>query len=288
MIEDAKVNSQKLLILGCGDLGRRLAGQLAPQGYAVTGLRRHPPEDTPQLTYIATDASRIPPLERALVPDYDVVVITLTPDERTDEGYYRSYVRSCENLVMAMKNQAQTPRLVVFVSSTGVYGQSDGEWVDETSPTEPDRFSGKRLLEAERVISGSGFPYCIVRFSGIYGPGRDRMQTLVRQGRATLSGRYTNRIHSDDCAGVLAHLIEQNREGQPIEPLYIASDDEPAPMAEVVNWLAMQMKVDQARFAPDEGGLGKRCDNARLKASGYVFQYPSYREGYEALLNARE
>lgn len=288
MIEDAKVNSHKLLILGCGDLGRRLAGRMAPLGYAVTGLRRHPPEDSEHLTYVATDASRIPPLERALVPDYDVVVITLTPDERTDEGYYRSYVRSCENLVMALKNQAQSPRLVVFVSSTGVYGQSDGEWVDETSPTEPDRFSGKRLLEAERIISGSGFPYCIVRFSGIYGPGRDRMQTLVRQGRATLSARYTNRIHADDCAGVLAHLIERNRLGQPVEPLYLASDDEPAPMAEVVNWLAMQMKVDQARFAPDEGGLGKRCDNARLKASGYVFQYPNYREGYEALLNARE
>ncbi len=288
MIEDAKVNSQKLLILGCGDLGRRLAGRLAPLGYNVTGLRRRPPEDTEQLTYVATDASRIPPLERALVPDYDVVVITLTPDERTDEGYYRSYVRSCENLVMAMKNQAQTPRLVIFVSSTGVYGQSDGEWVDEASPTEPDRFSGKRLLEAEGIISGSGFPYCIVRFSGIYGPGRDRMQTLVRQGRATLSSRYTNRIHAEDCAGVLAHLIERNRQDQRLERLYLASDDEPAPMAEVVNWLAMQMKVDQARFAPDESKLGKRCNNARLKASGYVLQYPNYRAGYDALLNGSE
>lgn len=288
MIEDAKVNSQKLLILGCGDLGRRLAGRLAPLGYKVTGLRRRPPEDTDQLTYVAADASRIPPLERALVPDYDVVVITLTPDERTDDGYYRSYVRSCENLVMAMKNQAQSPRLVIFVSSTGVYGQSDGEWVDETSPTEPDRFSGKRLLEAEGVISGSGFPYCILRFSGIYGPGRDRMQTLVRQGRATLSARYTNRIHAEDCAGVLAHLIERNRQEQPMEQLYLASDDEPAPMAEVVNWLTMQMKVDQARFARDESKLGKRCDNARLKTTGYVLQYPNYRAGYEALLNASE
>ncbi|WP_024461614.1 SDR family oxidoreductase [Marinimicrobium sp. LS-A18] len=285
MIEDAKVNSQKLLIVGCGDLGRRLAERMAPLGYRVTGLRRQPPADTGSLHYQAVDTADAAAFERVLAEDFDVIVVTMTPSERGDEGYRRAYVQTCEHLMAGLNATGASPRLILYVSSTGVYGQSDGEWVDEQSPTQPSRASGERLLEAEQIIARSGFEHCIVRFSGIYGPGRDRMQTLVRQGRATLSGRYTNRIHADDCAGVMAHLIERHRQGCPIESLYLASDDEPAPMAEVVNWLAMQMKVDQARFAPDDGGLGKRCDNRRLRASGYEFRYPSYRNGYEMLLS---
>jgi len=288
MIEDAKVNSQKLLIIGCGDLGRRLAGELAPLGYSVAGLRRRPPEDSPELNYRAVDTAQAGALARVLGESFDVIVVTMTPGERGDEAYRRAYVQTCENLIAGLGKQKQTPRLILYVSSTGVYGQSQGEWVDENSPTEPPRASGQRLLEAEQVIAGSGYPHVIVRFSGIYGPGRRRFIDQVRMGRASLSARFTNRIHADDCAGVMAHLIERHRRGEPTENLYLASDDEPAPMAEVVNWLAMQLKVDQARFAPDSGGLGKRCSNRRLRQSGYQFRYPDYRAGYTALLAETE
>lgn len=284
MIGYAKTNSEKLLILGCGDLGRRLAGELAPLGYAVTGLRRHPPEDDGNLHYVAADTGDLKALESIVAEGFDVILVTMTPSERGDEGYRKAYVQTCENLTAALKATGQTPRLLLYVSSTGVYGQSDGEWVDEQSPTEPNRDSGWRLLEAEQVIAKSGFNHCIVRFSGIYGPGRNRLLEQVRQGRATLSARYTNRIHADDAAGVLTHLVERQRRGEPIDNLYLASDNEPAPMAEVVNWLAMQLKVDEARFAPDQGQLGKRCDNRRLRATGYEFRYPDYRAGYLALL----
>lgn len=285
MIGYAKTNSEKLLILGCGDLGRRLAGELAPLGYAVTGLRRHPPEPDDTLRYVATDTADRKALEDVVAEGFDVILVTMTPSERGDEGYRRAYVQTCENLISALETTGQTPRLLVYVSSSGVYGQQEGEWVEEHSPTEPNRDSGWRLLEAERVIAQSGMDHCIVRFSGIYGPGRNYLLERVRQGRATLSARYTNRIHADDCAGVLAHLIERHRRGEPIDNLYLASDNEPAPMAEVVNWLAMQLKVDRARFAPDEGQLGKRCDNRRLRESGYEFRYPTYREGYRALID---
>lgn len=291
MIEDAKVNSQKLLIIGCGDLGRRLAGQLAPLGYSVTGLRRHPPEDSAELSYRAVDTAEAGALARVLGEGFDVIVVTMTPGERGDEAYRRAYVQTCENLIAGLGKQKQTPRLILYVSSTGVYGQSQGEWVDENSPTEPPRASGQRLLEAEQVIAGSGYPHVIVRFSGIYGPGRRHLIDQVRMGRAKLSGRYTNRIHADDCAGVMTHLIERQHYGEaiehcgePIKSLYLASDNEPAPMAEVVNWLAMQLEVDRARFDPDSGGLGKRCSNQRLRESGYQFRYPDYRAGYGALL----
>jgi len=288
MVGYAKVNSEKLLILGCGDLGRRLAGELAPLGYEVVGARRSPPEDSETLGYRAVDTADVEHLKAVLAEGFDVVVVTMTPSERGDEGYRRAYVQTCENLVRGLEAVAHKPRLILYVSSTGVYGQSDGEWVDEASPTVPARASGDRLLEAEGVIANSGFAHCIVRFSGIYGPGRSQFVERVRQGRATLSGRFTNRIHVQDCAGVMAHLIERQRVGEPIDSLYLASDNAPVPMAEVVSWLAMELGVDSARFAPGEGGLGKRCDNRRLRDTGYEFRYPDYRAGFSELLRNRQ
>ncbi len=277
--------SEKLLILGCGDLGLRLAERAAELGYETTGVRRQPPDEAPSyLAYVAADTANLSQLEQALTPSFDVVVITMTPDQRSDEGYRKTYVQTCENLAMALQNQLQSPRLVLFVSSTGVYPQNDGSWVDETSATEPERFSGRRLLEAEQRIANCGFAHCIVRFSGIYGPGRNQLLNQVKEGRASLKARYSNRIHSEDCVGVLLHLMERQRQDQPIDNLYVASDDEPAPMAEVVNWLSMELGADKARFEPDESNLGKRCSNQRLKETGYEFRYPDYRTGYKSIL----
>ncbi len=286
------MNSEKLLpasvlILGCGDLGQRLAERLPEDRYRVVGVRRSPPADTPSLTYRRSDLSQPDALRQLLAEPADIIVITMTPDERSDAGYRRAYVDTCMQLVSALKAQQQSPTLLLFVSSTGVYGQQDGSWVDETSPTQPESFSGQRLLEAEAIIRGSGFPHCIVRFSGIYGPGRTRLIEQVRQGRAVLSAAFTNRIHADDCAGVLAHLIDKACRGDEWESLYLATDSTPAPMAEVVNWLAMQLKVDRAVFAPDqidsERG-NKRCANQRLLNSGYRLRYPGYQQGYSVLL----
>ncbi|MDQ2076688.1 SDR family oxidoreductase [Marinimicrobium sp. ABcell2] len=283
------MNSEKLLIVGCGDIGRRLADQLKAAPYQVTGVRRQPPGDDPELRYLAADTGDRAALEAVVQEGFDVVVVTLTPAERSDEGYRRAYVQGCTNLVEALHRQGRPPRLLVYVSSTSVYGQQSGEWVDENSATEPTRVSARRLLEAEQVIINSGFEHCIVRLSGIYGPGRDRLIEQVRQGRASLSSRYTNRIHADDAAGVIAHLIERHRKGEPIDKLYLANDNEPAPMAEVVNWLAMHLHIHNARFAAEQNPSGhKRCDNRRLRATGYVFRYPTYKAGYSALLGIQD
>lgn len=290
------MNSEKLLpisvlVLGCGDLGLRLAALLPEHRYRVTGVRRSPPaasDPSPaHLTYRQCDAGNLEELHPLLAEPVDVIVITMTPDERSDAGYRRAYVDTCEHLIASLKAHQYTPKLILFVSSTSVYGQQDGSWVDEESITQPESFSGLQLLDAESLIRSSGFTHTIVRFSGIYGPGRTRLIDQVRQGRAVLSAAYTNRIHAEDCAGVMAHLIEKSCHGETLATVYLASDSTPAPMAEVVNWLAMQLKVDQARFAPDhidaERG-NKRCANQRLLSSGYRLRYPGYQEGYAELL----
>lgn len=282
-----QMNSEKLLIVGCGDLGLRLARELQNSHYTVTGLRRTPPADTPAcLAYRACDVNDPVAFSAALSEGYSVIVITMTPSERSDSGYQRAYVDTCQTLVDSLHSQSHQPRLLLFVSSTGVYGQEDGGLIDENSPTQPTGFSGQRLLEAEKIIRQSGFAHCIVRFSGIYGPGRNRLIQQVREGRASVSDAFTNRIHADDCAGVMAHLIDLHQQGHMRSRIYIASDCEPAPMREVITWLAAQMKlplaVVETAGASERGN--KRCNNQLLLASGYHFRYPDYRAGYSALL----
>jgi nucleoside-diphosphate-sugar epimerase len=282
-------SQEKLLIIGCGDIGQRLARQLDQNRYAVTGLRRDPPTDLPFLQYRICDATRPDQLEPIVNNgNFDVIVISLTPAERSDAGYQLAYVQTCLNLVAGLKRYQQQPRLVIFVSSTAVYAQNDGSWVDEQSPTEPDSFSGKRLLEAEQIIQKSGLAHCIVRFSGIYGPGRTRLIEQVKQGRASASQHYTNRIHADDCAGVLAHLIEQQPR-QNLASIYLASDSSPAPMFEVVSWMARQLDLGDflAPDAANERG-NKRISNQRLLGSGYELRYKDFRSGYAELLREFE
>lgn len=279
---------EKLLVIGCGDVGQRLAQQLAPLGYTTTGLRRRAAIDLPYLRYQQGDATDSASLQALLQEGFDVIVLTLTPAERSDRGYQQAYVATCQALVEALRGCAYTPRLIVFVSSTAVYGQQDGSWVDENSPTQPQGFSGARLLEAEQVILQSDFTGCVVRFSGIYGPGRNRLIEQVLNRRASASRDYTNRIHADDCAGALAHLIELAKH-QPLEPVYLASDSTPTPMVEVVSWIAQALGIDEflAADAVNERG-NKRISNQRLLASGFQLRYPDFRIGYRELLQQYE
>lgn len=288
-INSQSLSKEQVLIVGCGDIGWRLAQCLPQSAYEVTGLRRNPPEDLPCLHYQACDVTDPARLREVLQQDFAVIVVSMTPSERSDAGYARAYVQTCQNLVDGLAAQSQKPRLVIFVSSTAVYGQMDGGWVDENSPTAPEGFSGKRLLEAEAIIQNSGFTHTIVRFSGIYGPNRNRLIEQVRQGKASSSPHFTNRIHADDCARSLAHLMELNRSGETVQPIYLASDSAPAPMIEVVTWLAEQMGVTEflSETATNERG-NKRCSNQRLLDSGFKFRYPSFKDGYAEMLLRRE
>ena len=176
------------------------------------------------------------------------------------------------------------------MSSTGVYHQNDGSVVDETSPTEPARFNGQRVLEGERLVNATGIGTC-VRFSGIYGPGRMRMINRVASGNFTPAAKstMTNRIHVDDCAGALAHLVGLLETGD-IEDCYLASDDRPASTTEVESFIAAALGLQYAPAETQPTDPGKRiagskqCSNARLRASGFEFRFPDFEVGYRHLI----
>jgi nucleoside-diphosphate-sugar epimerase len=192
-------------------------------------------------------------------------------------------VRGLDNL-LGVIDDAGIQR-VFFTSSTAVYAQTGGERVDESSETRPSHFSGQRTLEAERRLAAAKTPGTVLRCAGIYGPGRTRLIESVRQGKASMSERFTNRIHRDDIAGAIVHLMAVPEP----PPILLLSDDEPAPQREVTTYLAglLGVAVPPPEAAePSARGGDKRCNNAKLKATGYSLLFPSYREGYAAMLAA--
>lgn len=276
-----------ILIVGCGDIGIPLGLDLTSQGHSVWGLRRKLADLPIEITGIEADVCQPSTLQGLSDTHFDYVVITLTPASFSDEGYQQVYVQGLANLLAALKGAA-TLRRILFVSSTSVYHQSDGGWVDEESGTQPESFSGRRLLEAEALLSASVYSSSVIRFAGIYGPGRRRLieQLMSGQGCQQQPPLLTNRIHRDDCVGFLAHLLLRDREGNTLHPLYIGVDSEPVPMWDLKRWMAGEMGIDPDTLTTDAVNRrnSKRCSNQRMLASGYSLRYPSYRDGYIEML----
>jgi nucleoside-diphosphate-sugar epimerase len=285
-----RTSKENCLLLGFGDLAQRLASRLG-RDYVITGVRRsacrHDVAETVQANILDRQA-----VSKLLTVPRDIIVLTLTPSELSDEGYRQAYVETMQTLLSCLQLQIyKKPRLIVFASSTSVYDQSDAQWVNESSVTKPKTYNGQRVLEAEQLLGASGLPHCIVRFSGIYGPGRNRLIEQVVNGESTEKKPvlYSNRIHADDCAAILMHIIERQKNAI-MASLYLASDCLPAPLYEVKEWLAQELglPVNHLQAKPSGRSLrsSKRCCNQRLLDSGYEFIYPDYRIGYRALLQS--
>jgi nucleoside-diphosphate-sugar epimerase len=219
----------------------------------------------------------------------DYLIYCATPSQRDEAGYRQAYVDGLRHVLSWLDQCGQRPRRIFFVSSSGVYGQTEGEWVDETSATQPGTFTGRIMLEAERTALESGLPATVVRLTGIYGPGRSDLANRVRQGHSVRVDPpvYANRIHADDAAGLLAHLVLADADGLTLEDCYLGVDDDPAPLADVVSWIREYLGVTQwsAQASVQRAG-SKRCSNARARALGWEPMYPDYRAGYAALLSA--
>ena len=279
-----------ILIVGCGDIGIPLGHTLSLAGNQVWGLRRTTQLPAPLRTINAdvTDRQSLTVLQSM---DFDYVVVTLTPGGFTDQAYQAVFVEGLANVLEMIKAPQKVKRWL-FISSTSVYHQSEGEWVDEQSDTAPTTFSGRRLLEAEGLLATSEVDFSVIRFAGIYGPGRNRLieQVLARQGGEQTPPLYTNRIHRDDCVGFLAHLIVMDQCGDKLSNCYIGVDSEPVSMWQLKCWLAQQLQIDPATFtgAGENRRNSKRCSNQRLLATAYPLRYPGYQQGYAELLAQRQ
>ncbi|POF41046.1 NAD(P)-dependent oxidoreductase [Pseudomonas laurylsulfativorans] len=284
------MSAPTVLIAGCGDVGSRLATQLLAAGWEVHGLRRDVSRLPEGVIGVAGDLFNKDCPATWPIGAVDYLVYCAAATDHDEAGYRAAYVQGLEHVLEWLNDYGQVPNRLLFVSSSSVYGQQEGEWVDEASPTVAAGYSGRVMLEAEQLALKSSIPASVVRLTGIYGPGREWLLTQVRRGYrvAVEPPLYANRIHADDAAGLMACLLEADRRGVALDDVYIGVDDEPAALADVVGWLRGYLGVTEWDDDATVRRTGsKRCSNARAKALGWTPKYPSFREGYAAILEGR-
>lgn len=274
----------RVLVIGCGYVGLPFAQALARLGHEVHGTRRSAFADdivTPHCLDV-TDRRSFDALPR----EWDWIVYTPSSSRGDAAVHQAVFVDGTRNLLNWL--DTESPRLL-FTSSTSVYPQTDGGWVDEESPDEPTDGTGANLAVAEELFLDSGRAATLLRVAGIYGPGRGYLYRQFLKDEAVMTGdgtRWINMIHRDDVVGALLAALT-------LEPgIYNAADDEPVTQRAFFEWLAEQL----GKPMPPEGEsqkrkravTHKRVSNAKLKAAGWSLKYPNFRDGYGALIREEQ
>lgn len=290
----------RVLIVGCGYVGLPLGAALALQGHEVYGMRR---SDTgikemraAGIQPVIGDITR-PKTLATNPPSFDWVVNCVSAGSSDAAVYRFAYLEGMRHLLSWLG--AHPPLRLVYTSSTGVYGQTDGSWVTETSATQPEAETARVLLAAEQVLLDTSpnnqVPGVVLRVAGIYGPGRGYWLRQFLSGQARLEGRgerVLNMIHRDDVAGAVIAALQRGRPGQ----IYNAVDDQPVTQLELFQWLAEQLKQPVPASMAEPTGTGrargltsKRISNQKLKTElGFRFRYPTFREGFATLGGAEK
>lgn len=277
-----EMSGERVLLVGAGDLGLRAAQGLLARGDEVWALRRHPsPATHERLHWIAADLG-LPETLRDLPDGITRVVWSTAPDRRDPQAYETVYTKGLQHLFGALDTRAL--RRIVLVSSSAVYGEHGGAWVDEATPAQPPGFNGRILLEAEQWLAGQQLPAVALRLAGLYGPGRTQLFDRLRAGQARAPvdpPHWANRMHVDDAAAAIVHLLDL----PDALPVYIGCDDTPLPLHELYGYLASLLGAPAPATGPAPAGVGsKRLSNARLKSSGFTLRWPDARAGYAALV----
>ncbi|GAA0887913.1 NAD-dependent epimerase/dehydratase family protein [Rhodanobacter soli] len=275
--------SERILLAGCGDLGERVAQRLHARGDEVWALRRQPParggHGVHWLRGDLTDPASLHELPAGITR----LVYLPAPATRDKAAYRAIFVDGLRHLLDALDRRKLAR--VLFVSSSAVYGEHDGDWVDEATPTGPPGFNGAVLLEAEQWLAEQSLPSTVLRLAGLYGPGRLQLIERLRAGQLRVpreTPHWANRIHVDDAAAAVAHLLQLKSP----QPLYLGVDDTPMPLDELYDFLAALIDAPLPAEGAAPAGVGsKRLRNARLRASGWAPRWLDAREGYAALLD---
>lgn len=265
-----------MLLVGCGDLGSAVGLRLADRGHDVLALRRNADRVPAPLTGRSVDLTHETPDLTGLRARFVVVALTARP--RTEESYRATYVDGMRRALDALDATGHPPERAVLVSSTAVHGSGPRpELEDETTPARPADGPGRMLLGAEELFCARLPQGTVLRLSGLYGAGSTRLLGQVREGRIEDPHRWTNRIHREDAAAAVVHLLTRSDAPQRV---YLGTDDEPAQLGDVAAYLADRLGAPAPPRADPARGHGKRLSNARLRATGWAPTRPSYREGY--------
>lgn len=277
----------RLLSIGHGYSASALAPSLLARGWQVLGTTRRP-QACAQIAASGVTPVLWGPQVAAEIAQASHILISVAPEAGADPTL------AAFGAVFA----AAQPQWVGYLSTTAVYGDHAGAWVDEQTPLTPSTARGEARVAAEAAWQATGLPLDIFRLAGIYGPGRGPFEK-VRDGtarRILKPGQVFSRIHVDDIAGAVLASILRSEPGQ----AYNLCDDDPAPPEDVLSYAAQLLGLpeppgipyDQAEMTPMARSFyaeNKRVRNDKMKQElGYQLKYPDYRAGLRCLLSAIE
>ena len=287
--KDRKNAEKRTLVVGCGYLGQCVAQLAAKRGGRLWGTTR----SEAKAKTLADNG--IPPViidwtqpqTLSDLPEVDQVVVAVSYDRNSQQDRYESQVGGLQNLLSVLPPHVN----VCYISTTGVYHQTDGSWVDEDSPTDPNRPGGRVHLQAEQLLRDrrNDSPWSILRLAGIYGPHRIPRAADVIAGRPIVSSPdgYLNLIHVHDAAHAVLASWEQDQ-----QKMYVVCDDQPVIRREFYQEIAIQTGSDSPTFqmptpdSPDRVRFSssKRIRNERFrKELAPALLFPTYKQGLAAI-----
>lgn len=277
----------KKLIIGCGYVGLRLAERWSAQGDHVFAVTRKP-ERAAEFARRGWQALVLDICDsrNVVLPEVDVIVFAVGFDRASGRSMHEVYVNGLEHM---LERPPACDRFI-YVSSTSVYGQTNGEIVDEEAETAPLESSGQVVLEAERTLQAGCPGSIILRLAGIYGPGRLLREKALRDGAPITAApdRWLNLIHVEDGVRAILAAEVRGKNGR----TYNVADDHSVSRIDFFEKLAELIKAQRPQFVRPEGNelppherANRRVSNKRMRSElGVKLAYPSYREGLAASL----
>ncbi|OTG73028.1 NAD(P)-dependent oxidoreductase [Acinetobacter sp. ANC 4218] len=263
-----------ILFIGYGQTSTRVAKQLFQQGHQITTISQSPKTDH-YATHLIQDVHQ---LNLTHLPPIDWVYVLLSPSQSTVEGYQQTYVDSVAPIVQALKSHPV--QKIVVVSSTRVYGENAGERIDDESVIQPVDEQGRLLWKMEQLYQQVFAERCIViRPTGIYGTSVARMIKLAETTQSYPQIHWSNRIHIDDLARFLVHLIHVEHP----EKSYICTNNQPIPLHEVIQWFQQQLNLPEL-VVESQKETGKRIFANRMEKTGFQLEHEDCFRDYAELL----
>ncbi len=278
-----------VLVAGCGALGKVAAAALLARGDRVTGVRRSPAAAA-ELSALGIEPLILDLAEPGAadrIPEGVDAILACQAARGDGAAPYRAaYVEANRALLAAAR--ARGVKALVYTSSTGVFGQSDGGDVDEDAPPAPASETANVLVDAERLVLGAvadGVPARVLRLSGLYGPGRAFLLDRVRSGALALGPgdeAWMNFCHIEDAAAFAVAALDRGRPGA----VYHGTDEAPVRRREVIEWIARRLGLaPQRNEAAAAVGPNRRVLGAKTRAAlGVALRYRTFRDGFAPLL----
>jgi nucleoside-diphosphate-sugar epimerase len=272
----------RILIAGCGYVGRVTADLFHAAGWAVEGwthsaesAAKHSAKPYPVRAVDIADKAQV----GVCAETFDAIIQCVSSSGGDADTYHHVYFNGARNLLDRFGESR-----MLFTSSTSVYAQRDGSWVTEESQTKPARETGRILLETEELVLGHGG--IVARLAGIYGPGRSALLSKFLAGQAIIdpeNDRFLNQVHRDDIASAFFLLLNRPSTAREI---YNVVDDQPILQSECYRWLAERLNraippLGRSTSISKRGVSNKRVSNTKLSRLGWRPRYPSFAEAME-------